>query len=180
METQDDQELLSMLMSGSHDAFSVIYKKYWKKVFLFAYDRLQDTKQSQDIVQDIFVSLWERKAELAVENLNAYLYASVRYRILKLVDTEQARDHFFASLQHLNPSGSSADNSVISTELLNAYNTLVNKMPRQRRKILQLRYDEGLKTREIAELLGISQKTVQNQLLNSYQEIRSLLSRVLL
>jgi RNA polymerase sigma factor (sigma-70 family) len=53
-------------------------------------------------------------------------------------------------------------------------------MPRQRKKIFQLRHEENLKTKEIAEALNISQKTVQNQLLHSYQEIRSLLTRVLL
>jgi DNA-directed RNA polymerase specialized sigma24 family protein len=57
MEAPSDQDLLRELMDGSHEAFSIIYQRYWKKVFVFAYDRLKDVKQSQDIVQDIFVSL---------------------------------------------------------------------------------------------------------------------------
>ena len=180
MEAPTDQDLLEDMRNGSHDAFAVIYQRYWKKVFVFAYDRLKDTKQSQDIVQDIFVSLWERKASLQVGNLNAYLYASVRYGVLRLIDAQQAEATFFNSLKHLAAEASAADDQVISAELLDAYRALVDKMPRQRKKIFQLRHEENLKTKDIAEALNISQKTVQNQLLHSYQEIRSLLTRVLL
>ena len=180
METLSDQDLLQELMSGSHEAFSILYKRYWKKVFIFAHDRLNDAKQSQDIVQDVFVSLWERKETLEIKNLNAYLYASVRYGVLRIVDAQQAEAHFFNSLKHLAAEASSADDQVISAELLDAYRALVDKMPAQRRKIFQLRHEENLKTKQIAETLNISQKTVQNQLLHSYQQIRTLLTRVLL
>jgi len=180
MEVPSDQDLLLQLMKGSHEAFSIIYHKYWKKIFVYAYDRLKDTKQSQDIVQDLFVSLWERREGLQVDNLNAYLYASARYAILRLIDAQQAEAHFFTSLQHLSLDASAADHQMISAELLEAYRALVGKMPSQRRRIFQMRHEENLKTREIAEALNISQKTVQNQLLNSYQQVRSLLTRVLL
>ena len=180
MEALTDQDLLEELGSGSHEAFAVIYQRYWKKVFVFAYDRLKDVKQSQDIVQDLFVSLWERKASLEVANLNAYLYASVRYGVLRLIDAQQAEVNFISSLKHLTTEAAAADDQVISAELLEAYRAVVDKMPRQRKKIFQLRHEENLKTKEIAEVLHISQKTVQNQLLHSYQEIRNLLTRVLL
>src|ERR1700754_297897 len=180
MEASSDHELLLQLMSGSHEAFSIIYHKYWRKIFVYTYDRLKDIKQSQDIVQDLFVSLWERKEQLHVDNLNAYLYASARYAVLKVVDAQQAEAHFFTSLQHLSLDVSAADHQMISAELLGAFRALVEKMPSQRRKIFQMRHEENLKTREIAEALGISQKTVQNQLLTSYQQIRTLLTRVLL
>src|ERR1700743_590370 len=120
MEELSDQDLLLKLMSGNHEAFSVIYRRYWKKVFVFAFDRLKDVKQSQDLVQDLFVSLWERKAELQITNLNAYLYASVRYGVLRIIDAQQAEAHFFTSLQHLSLDASAADHQVISTELLQA------------------------------------------------------------
>src|ERR1700761_327874 len=127
MEALTDQDLLEELKNGSHEAFSLIYQRYWKKVFVFAYDRLKDSKQSQDIVQDIFVSLWERKASLQVSNLNAYLYASVRYSILRLIDAQQAEVHFISSLKHLEGATASADDQVISAELLAAYHALVDK-----------------------------------------------------
>lgn len=180
MNTLSDQDLLLRLAHGSHEAFSIIYKKYWQKVFLFAYDRLKDTKQSQDIVQDIFVSLWDRKEKLEIDNLNAWLYASVRYSILKLIDAESVKNHLFASLKHLTPESASPDSRLVSAELFKAYRALIEKMPTQRRRILQMRHEENMKTRQIANSLNISQKTVQNQLLSAYQEIRLLLARVLL
>ena len=175
----EDQDLLQLLVNGNHEAFSAIYKKYWRRIFVAAYDRLQDVKQSQDIVQDIFVRLWERRAELEIGNLNAYLYPSVRYSVFKTVSTEKVKGSFFAAVRHLSLEASPADHDILTAELQKAYRVLIDKMPPQRRKIFQMRYEENLKTREIAERLNISQKTVQNQLLTSYMEVRSIMTEAL-
>lgn len=175
----EDQDLLLLLVNGDHEAFSIIYKKYWRRIFVAAYDSLQDVKQSQDIVQDIFVRLWEKRADYEIKNLNAYLYSSVRHSVLKTVTSEKVKDSFFAALRHLTMEASSADHDILTAELLKAYHALLEKMPPQRRKIFQMRYEEDLKTREIAERLNITQKTVQNQLLTSYMEVRSIMTEAL-
>ena len=180
MERLSDQELLRELRSGSHQAFSIIYQRYWKRVLLFANSRLHDTKKSQDLVQEVFVSLWTRRENLEINNLAGWLNACVVYSVLKMSTAERAKADFLTSINLFSAEAAPADNPVVSTELLKAFKDVVEKMPRQRKRIFQLRYEENLKTRQIAEQLNISQKTVQNQLLSSYKEIRSLLTRVLL
>lgn len=179
MEVTIDHVLLLQLKDGSEEAFSEIYNKYWQKLYMLAYDRLRDTKQSQDIVQDIFISLWERRGELDIQNLNAYLYSSVRYNVFKLAAANKANDSFYNLSDALSPLASSADHRIISFELISAYHRLLEEMPAQRKKIFKMRYEENLKTKTIAEQLNISQKTVQNQLLSSYQNIRTLLAQLL-
>jgi len=179
MQINDDHVLLQQLNKGSEDAFSEIYRKYWKKIYMLAYDRLKDTKQSQDIVQDIFISLWERRGALEIQNLNAYLHSSVRYSIFKLVAANKVMDDFYDLSEVLSSQASYADHRIISHELLAAFNNLVENMPAQRKKIFRMRYEENMKTRLIAEQLNISQKTVQNQLLSSYKNIRTLLTQIL-
>ena len=179
MQVIDDHVLLQQLKNGNEDAFSKIYSKYWKKIYMLAYDRLKDSKQSQDIVQDIFISLWERRESLEIQNLNAYLHTSVRYNVFKLVAVNKVKDDFYDLSEVLSSQSSFADHRIISHELMTAFNNLVENMPAQRQKIFRMRYEENMKTRLIAEQLNISQKTVQNQLLSSYKNIRSLLTQIL-
>lgn len=179
MEVINDDVLLQQLKAGDEEAFSKIYTKYWRKIYMLAYDRLKDAKQSQDIVQDIFISLWERRERLDIQNLKAYLYSSVRYNVFKLVAANKVTDDFYTLSEALSPKASAADHQIITSELMEAFHNLVDNMPAQRKKIFRMRYEEDLKTRVIAEQLNISQKTVQNQLLSSYQDIRSLLAQIL-
>ena len=179
MQLVNDNLLLQQLKEGSADAFSEIYNKYWKKIYMLAYDRLKDTKQSQDIVQDIFISLWERRENLDIQNLNAYLHSSVRYNVYKLVAANKVKDEFYDLSEILSSPSSAADHRIVSNELMTIYQTLIEGMPPQRQKIFKMRHEENLKTRVIAEKLNLSQKTVQNQLLSSYQNIRSLLTQLL-
>jgi RNA polymerase sigma-70 factor (ECF subfamily) len=179
MQLVDDNLLLQQLKEGSEAAFSIIYSKYWRTIFMLAYDRLKDTKQSQDIVQDIFISLWERRENLEIQNLSAYLHSSVRYGVYKLVAANKVKDDFFDLSEVLSSPSSFADHRIISKELMSAYQQMIEKMPPQRQKIFKMRHEENLKTRVIAEQLNLSQKTVQNQLLSSYKNIRSLLAQLL-
>src|ERR1700761_6117609 len=118
MEAVSDNVLLQQLKEGDQGAFSKIYDKYWQKLYMLAYDRLKDTKQSQDIVQDIFITIWERRAELDVQNLNAYLHSSVRYNVFKYVAANKANDNFYSLTEALSPHASSADHRIISYELM--------------------------------------------------------------
>lgn len=179
MDLLTDNILLKQMSDGSEQAFSAIYRKYWKRLYVLAHNRLKDPKQSQDLVQDIFVRLWERRETLEIENLNAYLYSAIRYGVFKYIAANKITDDFYNLAEALSPKASSADNRIISHELMSAFNKLVDEMPVQRKKIFKMRYEENMKTRVIAEQLAISQKTVQNQLLSSYQTIRTLLAEIL-
>jgi RNA polymerase sigma-70 factor (family 1) len=175
----EDHDLLQLFTQGDYTAFSKIYEKYWKGLYTMAYSRLKDKKQSKDIVQDLFVTLWERRDNLHIENLDRYLYSSVRYNVLKQIANHKITVDFFDVLENLPLQSSSADSNIISRELLEAYHALIEKMPPQRKKIFQMRFERNMKTKAIAEELDITQKTVQNQLLTSANQIRSLVTTLL-
>lgn len=179
MEVFTDDELLREMRTGSNDAFSEIYNKYWDKTFMQAYDRLKDIKQSQDLTQDIFIRLWERRETLDIQNLPAYLNTAVRNNVFKLVANHKINEDFYNIAERLLPYSSAADHRLITDELIKAFHSLVESMPPQRKKIFQLRYEQNLKTGAIAQQLNITQKTVQNHLLSSYKDIRFLLAQLL-
>lgn len=140
--------------------------------------RLKDRVQADDITQEIFVSLWLKRETLDINNVPAYLRASVRNRILNLFEKERR----YVSFEQLLPEASQddpADAGALSREFLQAYVKLVESLPSQRRKIFKYYYDQGLSTDEIAQRLSLSRKTVQNQLGTAVAYLRSSLSNLL-
>ncbi|MBN9381020.1 MAG: sigma-70 family RNA polymerase sigma factor [Chitinophagaceae bacterium] len=175
MEESNDDLLLNELRAGSDKAFTIIYKKYWRKIYVQAHDRLKDPKQSQDITQEIFISLWERREQHEIQHLYAWLSAAVKYKVFKLVEAQKVKDDFYTLDEKLLPVSNPADHQIITQELMIAFNSFLEKMPPQRKKIFQLRFEKALNTKAIALQLNINQKTVQNQLLHSSNDIRSIL-----
>lgn len=177
---QHDQYLLSALAQSDKDAFAEIYQAYWKLLHDTAHKRLGDREQAGDIVQDIFVKLWDQRASLAIDNLRAYLQTAVRYKVYNLIASQKVNDTYFQYLALLDVSSDHADQNVLYTELQDQLNELLDKMPPKRREVFDLRYVDGLSTREIADKLNITQKTVQNQLIKATDSIREILFAVAL
>lgn len=170
-----DQHLLSALAQSDERAFAEIYQTYWKLLHDTAWKRLGDKEQAGDVVQDVFVKLWDQRATLAIDNLRAYLQTAVRYKVYNLIASRKVNDTYFQYLAFLDVASDQADQQILYGELQEQLNALLNKMPLKRRQVFDLRYVDGLSTREIAEKLNISQKTVQNQLIKATDSIKEIL-----
>lgn len=167
-----EKQLLLLMAEGDKESFSVIYRNYWHELYCEAYKRLGNKEQSEDIVEEIFISLWERRINLQIENLSAYLYTAVRYRVYNYVARNRITDKFYEPFETLvSPSG--ADAIMIGKELEQLARIYIDALPKKRKKIFALYFDENLSTREIAEQLNISQKTVQNQLGTAMNGLRA-------
>jgi hypothetical protein len=77
-----DVELLNRLRENDTQAFESIYKKYWQNLYLTAFSILKDKQASEDIIQDLFIQLWNKRATISVTvSLNAYLSASIKHEV---------------------------------------------------------------------------------------------------
>lgn len=170
--TNTDHELIEQVAAGSEDAFGKLYQKYWEKLYLTAAKKLGDRELAREIVHDIFLDLWRRRQELSITHLPAYLHKAIQYRIInKLVGK---KDMFFFEI--LENSGSSlyeADQALLAKDLNTLVASWVEALPERRRQIFVRYYFQQLSTREIAEDLQLSTKTVQNQLNISIQFLRT-------
>lgn len=162
--TFTDQELLKLMSENDRGAFNLIYRKYWKGLYLAAYKRLRNQEQSEDIVQEVFIKFWIRRAELKIENLSAYLQTAVRYQVYNYVSRDLVNKAFYEPFEALTTLPVSADNLIIEKELLQLAVDYITALPRKKRQIFLLHMNENLSTNEIAARLNISRKTVQNQL----------------
>ncbi|HTF31050.1 MAG TPA: sigma-70 family RNA polymerase sigma factor [Flavitalea sp.] len=173
-----DEELFLQIKNGSNDAFGILYQKHWNRAFADAYKRIRNRDQAKDIVQDIFLNIWQRRESLVIDNFPAYLTIAVRNQVFKLLEKEKHNHPFFDLLENLPGIVNMADTNILYKELAVSYDLLINSLPPKRRLIFKLRFQEDQSTKEIAEALSISRNTVQNQLGKAIEQLKVSLSHL--
>ncbi len=167
-----DSELVLLLQNDQASAFDEIYTRYWKKIYNEAFRRLSNQQQCEDIVQDVFVDLWKKRSRREIDELLPYLLSSVKYQVFALYRRNKTLPHFEEPLEHLGVSADDADAGCFEEELISVINQWLETQPESRRNIFRMRYLEGMETKEIADVMNISQKTVQNQLITAKASFR--------
>lgn len=175
-----DEVLLKKLKSAAYPAFDEIYRRHWYSLYVIAYKRLKDQEQCQDIVQDIFTDLWNKRETKDIQQLLPYLHTAVRYKIYTLLAKGKVGPAFVQPLEHMVTGDLMADSSLLEKELMHFISTWLETLPQKRREVFHLRYHEGLSTVEIGERLHISQKTVQNHLGTAMRQLREHLAKMLI
>lgn len=158
-----DAALVEKLKAGDNDAFSAIYNRYWEKLSIAAYKVLKEHDIAQDLVQDVFVDLWQQHHKKIISNLEAYLYQAIRYRVFKYIrDSKKASEY----LEKINSQlvDNSLEDQLALGELQKAIHSHLQSLPYKCRKIFMLSRFENKSHQEIAEFFGLSPKTVENQI----------------
>ena len=171
-ESYHDNELVRLLLQDDKDAFDELYRRYWPILYNAAFKRLKSIDLSKDITQEVFIDLWLRRGKVEIENIQAYLLTAVRFQVLKLISLEKKNASFIEPFENMAISSFSADGEVIDKELAVLFESWLDTLPKKRKAIFVMHYIEKLSTKEIADRLNISQKTVQNQLGNAVQDLR--------
>lgn len=175
-----EQALTALLREGDEGAFVEIYRRNWQRMYNTAYKRLKDPFQCEDLVQNIFTDIWERRTDLLIANLQAYLQTAVRFQVIKYSTRMSDVAPFADILESSLASAIGTDDPLIENELLDLVKLWIAALPAKRREIFVLYYLEDLSSDQIAERIGISQKTVQNQLATATNTLRAQLSKVLM
>jgi len=111
-----DDELLIQLKQDDENAFKEIYRRYWQKLLSAASKRLY-SEESKEIVQDVFTSLWLKREQNQIENLQAYLLTSVRYQVYMLYNKGKKLPYFEEPLENIALSSITADGEFAAKEL---------------------------------------------------------------
>lgn len=174
-----DTLLLKQVEEGSKKAFNILFEKYWESAFSEAYKRLKKYDDAKDIVQEIFTHIWINRETLHIENLPAYLNVAIRNRVVRFVAKQKFVHPFFNLLENLPEKNSQTDADLLWKEFFKSYETLIKSLPPKRQVIFRLRYQEDLPTKVISMQLGITRKTVQNQLGKAIETLKISLLRFL-
>ncbi|CAN5812448.1 RNA polymerase sigma-70 factor [soil metagenome] len=163
---QETDTALSLLPQRDEPAFEEIFKSHFKRLHCYALTILKDETEAEEIVQQVFFKLWERTQTQSFSgSLNAYLYRSVHNESLNFLKHRQVRaNHQLHVAYSMKQQTADSDKKLAAAELEQHIHAALNELPEQCRTIFQLsRFDE-LKYIEIADKLGLSVKTVENQM----------------
>ena len=174
-----DDELYGLMKYGDSTAFNTIYNRHWSNVYNEAYKRLKDSEQVEEIVQDIFSDLWKTRSSKNIENLKNYLRVAGKYQVYAIYRREKNNPKFEEPLEEMALHGKLADASQNEKDLKSVIATWISTQPPKRRQIIQLRFNEEMETKDIALKLGISQKTVQNQLLTAQAALKEYITKMM-
>jgi len=169
--TYTDEQLTALLKEGDHAAYTEIYRRYWKKLLLIAWNHSKDELASKDIVHDVFISLWERYPEVEINNLPAFLATSVKFTVYKYYQKEQRRNDL--ALQNYEYETTVNDEDKLDAIFLQEYvNGIVEKMPEKCRLVFGYSRNLGMKNSEIATKIQITEKGVEANLTRALRIIR--------
>lgn len=175
-----DIQLFNAFRKGDDTAFAALYQRYAPVLVEYAAKRLTSLDEARDLIQDLFVYVWERRNEVEInQSVKAYLFLGLNRRIINHYrkDTYRSRyadqlktmeEHFFFG----------PDAYVEAKEMQRIVSDTLDDMPRKVKEIYLLSREEHLSNTQIAERLGISEQTVKNQLSTAVTMLRKRLKLI--
>ncbi len=161
-----EQELISLLRSGSQYAFERLFENYSQKLYRFSLSYLKSETEAEEIVQDVFLKLWENRDKLRNEtSFQSYLF-TIAFNDIRKHFNKKARDERYRTeiLDFLSDENPSVETIPDFETLVIKLESLIDQMPDRRKEIFRKRKKEGKAVRDIAGEMEISQKTVENQI----------------
>jgi RNA polymerase sigma-70 factor (family 1) len=170
-----DTELADLLKSGDHEAFTEIYNRYYGLLYAHALKLLRDGDDASDILHELFTNLWVKRTDLSLTpTLSAYLYRSVKNRVINAFEKSRIRQSYLDSLQsYINAGSKVTEETIRVNELTFQIENEIARLPGKMREIFELSRKYQLSHKEIADMLGISDKTVKKQISNVIHRLRS-------
>jgi RNA polymerase sigma-70 factor, ECF subfamily len=171
---------------GDKKEFGIFFKKYYPKLAAYACLFLEP-ELAEDVVQDLFVNIWENAETIKVHtSLEAYLFKAVYLRCLNQLKQRKSRNNHHKLIQDylmafesrlFDPDTNNALRKLYMDELRDDINKAIDSLPEKCREVFMLSYIHDLKNKEISELLGVSQSTVENHVYNALKALRKKLAK---
>jgi RNA polymerase sigma-70 factor (family 1) len=169
-----DEELMQEIKVDNMFAFDVLYKKYSKKVYKFGYSILKSQEESENLMQDVFLNVWENRHNVKKNSsIKSYVF-TITYNSAISVIRKKAREsqfiEYLKSLQKINEEPVNIE--LEYNELTKKLDEIIKALPQRQKEVYLLHRVEGLKYNEIAERLNITVKTIENHMSRSLKTIR--------
>ena len=164
---QNVKSLLSSVASDSRGAFERFYNLYYDQIFRFAYYCLGEKEACKEVVSDVFFSIWKSKVRLKdIDNIETYLFTTVRHEALRYQARNKSLNEVSTDELFLfEPEEETTPEELLETAEMNEIlNQAIEELPEKCRLIFLMTRREGLKTKEIAQILSIQESTVRVQM----------------
>jgi RNA polymerase sigma-70 factor (ECF subfamily) len=171
-----DQELLCELKKGSKKSFEEIFHRYWPQLYRIAYSKLKSKNEAEEIVQEIFVNLWQGRDHLHILNLEHYLKSAIKFRVISNIRKEISKQKYWDYYKQFIPGYHSAtEESVEYDDLDQALEKAILKLPAKSQLVFKLNRIQGLSIEEISNQLNVPRRTIEHHLTQSTRSLRIIL-----
>lgn len=171
MRDTNDIALLALLKDGDETAFTEIYNQYWEPLYFMAHKRLQSAQDAEEIVQQVFLTLWHKRADLSIQSLPFYLAAMVRYAIYRHFANLNRKKEQTDTLKAITAEQSPAFD-IDNKFLLDILNKLANELPDKHRIVFLQHKLMDRPLEEVAGELGVSVRTAEGYVARVMQVMR--------
>lgn len=172
-----DEQLLSRMKDSDELAFATLYDRYAPVLLQKASKQLSNLQAAEEIIHDVFLNTWNLRKTADIQNIEAYLRQSLKYRIINYV-VRKKEPAFFSLFETISGSPYLADQQVREKELSRLIIALIEALPEKRRQVFARHYLQHQSTHEIARDLRLSEKTVQNQISLGLNYLRARLTQL--
>jgi RNA polymerase sigma-70 factor (ECF subfamily) len=169
-----DEELMQEIKVDNMFAFDALYKKYSKKLYNFGYSILKSSEESENLIQDIFLKLWENRQKIEKNaSIQSYIFTIAYHSAITVIRKKAKESQFVEYLKSLQEKSEDPINIEIEyKELKTKLDEIINSLPPRQKEVYHLHRVEGLKYSEIADRLHISVNTIENHMSCALKTIR--------
>ena len=171
--SENDNELWGAVRTDNKAAFNKLFERYWVSLYKTAYYYLDDEDVCSEIVNDVFVSIWNRRKELQIISFRSFMQTSVRFQIYKRRKMAKLEIVFKDELKadHVSITND-GELKIRQGEIDRELSLQLDKLPKRCQEIFELSRFDQLSNKEIAERLNISTRSVENQLALALKHLR--------
>lgn len=166
-----------MIKESNEVAFQVLFERLWERMLTLAFGMLKNRERAQDIVQEVWIDIWERRNTIEIQNIEAYILRATRFSVYKeLRDTKSTviSNEFLNTLA--TPITENILEKIYAQESENKIDKLVKNLPPKCNQIFVLSRYKGFANSEISAMLNISQRTVETHISNALFRLKKELS----
>ncbi len=169
-----DEILITGIKRDDYSSYNQLFMRYYSRLCTFVFKLTQNYSASEDVVQELFIRLWIQRGKLEInENISGYLYRASKNAALNHLRAEKSRQK---SIQNMPvQEWQSDDNLIEQIEFSAVLNQCISQLPERSRDVFMKSRFDGLKQQEISDQLGISVKTIKNQIWKSLQFLKACL-----
>jgi RNA polymerase sigma-70 factor (family 1) len=174
--TTSEIELIDNLIQGDRNSFTIIYKKYWYKLYLIAYRKLKDREIAEELVQEIFVGLWEKRSNSGIQSLERYLVCAMKYAVIDHIRCQITRNKYLEYYRAFVETDQSETEELIAmNDLASSLEIGLNSLPDKSQEVFRLSRMESWPVYKIASHLHLSEKGVEYHITKSLKTLRIVL-----
>lgn len=173
---KDDKYLFKQIKKGNKQSFELLFEKYYDNLCNYAYLFIKDATLTEEFVSDVYIRIWQNRKKIEIKtSLKSYLYQSTRYAVIThLRKDKKIMVPITAEIVNKKEQVVTPETLLIRKEIAEKFQNMIGHLPKQAGLVFRLHKMDGLTYKEIAEVLEISIKTVENHMGKALKMMRAM------